>query len=255
VFRIDLAGERRGEHIMLRSFDNPFPFWVLDNLDTADATAEVHDTGFAPDWFTYDEPTQRKSMCNKWGEFGPAVTELVKHLIDPAACLRLYDRLGLAGQGLRPDTSIYSSGVNVMRPGDFLQPHIDHCLHPKLVPPMEHKLNYVVFLVPEWREEWGGALQFYDELCGQVSARVFPSPGRAVAWCTDEAAFHAVDKIADDCPVPRFTVSAFHYAPATLGTPRIKRGLFAPDRGPVPVSPRCLVFPPNPCWQLKEVQT
>jgi SM-20-related protein len=67
-------------------------------------------------------------------------------------------------------------------PGAFYAKHID-----------QHRgqsgrvLSWVLYLNPEWREEWGGQLRLYEPERPELPmAEIFPRAGRLVVFASDE---------------------------------------------------------------------
>ena len=51
-------------------------------------------------------------------------------------------------------------------------------------------LSLVIYLNDDWKEEWGGQLQFYDRERQTVHSKVPVGNGNAVIWSYDNFAFH-----------------------------------------------------------------
>jgi hypothetical protein len=150
----------------------------------------------------------------------------------------IFSNLGLSGvvaliahrigiESLTMDSTFHGGGLHVTDPGGWLSPHLDYSRHPKL-PDMERRLNLVLFLNPEWREEWGGAFELYDDAGAEVVARVYPKFNSAVLWEPTDVAFHGTQKVTDDAP-PRVSLAVYYLAPARPNCTR-KRALFVPRR-------------------------
>ena len=78
--------------------------------------------------------------------------------------------------GMSADPSLYAGGISVMGQDDFLNPHIDnsHDGDQKLY----RVVNLLYYVSPDWKEEYGGHLELWDERCGSRSA----SPAGSIAW-------------------------------------------------------------------------
>lgn len=129
------------------------------------------------------------------------------------------------GYELGHDPTQHGAGLQVTRPGGYLACHLDYDRHPKL-PDKRRALNVIVFLNPDWREEWGGALCLCNPM-GEVVKRIYPAPGRLVAFECNDLSYHSVERITG--PVERVTAAVYLLAQAT-GRETRQRAMFLPVR-------------------------
>lgn len=130
------------------------------------------------------------------------------------------------GYPLETDPTLHGGGIHVTAPGGWLSTHLDYDLHPH-VPGKRRALNLIGFLNPEWREEWGGALVLCDPM-GAVVTRLYPKPGRLVAFEVGDLSYHGVEPVTG--PVERITAAVYYLAEAGPHNTR-RRALFMPSRG------------------------
>jgi hypothetical protein len=199
-------------HIVI---DNWFPRGLLDRVTEQWPDAD------AP-WVHYNTADQRKRTLGCMRING--VAQSCWHAIPPA-CRELLT--GLMHLDLRsllrdiravPDTLLWGAGLCEMRQGDFLRTHLDADRHP--LTGLERRANAILFAVPEWRPEWGGAL----ELAGALP--ILPAPGRLVLFETNDASWHGVP-VPLTCPVEvaRRTVSVYWWG-LPRGESKRPRALF-----------------------------
>src|SRR6266436_1022806 len=62
--------------------------------------------------------------------------------------------------GLIPDPYFGGGGLHQIEAGGFLKVHADFNVHPKLK--LDRRLNMLVYLNKDWREEWGGHLELWS---------------------------------------------------------------------------------------------
>lgn len=183
-----------------------------------------------PNWSaSYDNDCERgKRTTSKVADVGPLTDSLFRLLnhVDFVRCLA--ELTGIPG--LQADPLLHGAGLHVTEPGGHLSPHLDYALHPKLG--LERRLNLVLFLNPEWRVEWGGAFELWDDEARKVESQIVPEAGKMVIWVPGDEAYHATQKVADDCPHPRATCAVYYLSDPRAGAKR-KRALFVPNRGPM----------------------
>ncbi len=135
------------------------------------------------------------------------------------------ERTGIAG--LIDDPTLHGGGLHVLAGGGWLNTHLDYAKHP-VVTGYERRLNLILFLNPEWEEAWGGGF----EVCrpdGSVAERIYPAPGRLLAFETSDLSYHGTQRTVPDAP-DRITLAVYYLAPARPSATRV-RALFIPNRG------------------------
>lgn len=216
-------------------YDEPFPHWVIDTDVSNDAVYwracfEVAESlkhrSENKLWKGYCNDCEEKLLADDPKAIGPAMAELVNRDWLALAKEHLRDDF-IFVSGLLPDPTGYGGKVHVMRPDGFLGCHLDREILPD--GSLELRLAVVAFVVPQWKADWGGELEFYDDAAWEVVARVLPAPGRVVFWQPSSVSFHGV-RMVEDMAANRVTINPFYYSsPPRPGACR-KRALFIPPR-------------------------
>lgn len=213
-------------------YPSPFRCWVFDQF-LRDVDGFDVPTLNWPSWEAwYGNDTERgKRTTRKIDALGGPFVDLFERLRSPALMSAIEDLSRLDGvrlDGLEDDPELWGGGLHVMDPGGYLQVHVDYDRHLRQ-PTRRRAVNVICFLNAEWRQAWGGALL----LCGpdgQAVHKVYPKPGRMVAFETNDRSYHGVEQVAPTCPVSRVTAAVYYLAPATAACVRT-RALFIPNRG------------------------
>lgn len=90
--------------------------------------------------------------------------------------------------GLIPDPWLIGASYMRCYRGDSLQVHSDFNWNDKLK--LHRKLTLVIYLNPEWEEEWNGDIQLWDKEKQKCVKKYFPSNGNMVLWENQKYAFH-----------------------------------------------------------------
>lgn len=124
--------------------------------------------------------------------------------------------------GIKPvfsDPELRGGGLHSSWRGGYLNVHTDFNFHPG-----EHthrRLNLIIYVNEEWREEWGGALELWNADVSNCEARFLPKFNRAVLFETSEMSFHG-HPVPLTCPegVTRKSLAVYYYSPWPDGLER-----------------------------------
>jgi hypothetical protein len=165
---------------------------------------------------------------------GKAANAILDSLLTPAFVRFLERVTGICG--LKPDPTHAWAGIHVSPPGASQVIHRDFRLHP--VNGLYHRVNVLVYLNSEWREEYGGELEMWSPRSPECGRKVLPVAGTVVIFETTPSSYHGVpDPVR--CPEGRARLSlASYYYTDTPGP--------ADRREPIVFSPRR----PQDAWRL-----
>ncbi|HEX6613674.1 MAG TPA: 2OG-Fe(II) oxygenase [Rhodanobacteraceae bacterium] len=191
------ATARPFRHIVITDF---LPAHVLER-----AVADFPSPQEITDWRRADSMDARGRVAQslKLGysceqNFSPTLWQLV-HELNGGPFLRYLEKLtGI--YGLIPDPHLTGGGLHQYLPGAVLRVHADFNRLPRLN--LDRRLNLLLYLNEDWRPEWGGDLELWDEHMQQCKVRVPPLANRCVIFSTTSTSFHGMpDPLA--CPEGR----------------------------------------------------
>jgi len=169
---------------------SPFPHIVLDDVLTPaafkDAVAEfpgIED----PFWKGYLHVNETK-YCNvypdTWGEHLNAVA---KDLCSPRFVAFLEKLTGI--DNLIPDWTMDGGGLHQTLRGGHLNIHADFTTH-HVHENWARRVNILLYLNEEWRDEWGGKLELWDKDMTACQGKVTPAGNRMLVFTTGVDTFH-----------------------------------------------------------------
>jgi hypothetical protein len=130
-----------------------------------------------------------KATCENVRELGPAYVD-ADDLVRSDAFLKLVSRItGI--DDLIYDPEYLGGGTHENKSGQELDPHVDFNFHPRTG--WHRRFNAIVYLNPEWRAEWGGAIELHRDPWHPGSddvKRVLPIKNRCVLFETSERSWH-----------------------------------------------------------------
>src|SRR5688572_27781574 len=135
----------------------PFPHVVVDDFlepPIAKAVLEEFERMDRGGWHHTDRPTERKWSTEDLLQFGPVTRWLVFQL-NAGPFLQFLEQLtGI--DGLIADPHLRGGGLHEIRRGGTLGVHADFNFYDRLR--IYRRLNLLMYLNEEWREDWGGHL-------------------------------------------------------------------------------------------------
>ena len=198
----------------------PFPHVVLDGLfpdETLEGVlAEFPGPGEIP-WRSFDSPTEKKLGYTHGAPLGDRLRAFLWEMSSPPTLEFLAALTGI--EGLIPDPYFGGAGPHQILPGGFLKVHTDFNWHPKLR--LDRRLNLLVYLNKEWREEYRGHLELWNRDVTACERRILPVFNRTVVFSTTDFSFHGhPTPLACPPTMTRKSVSFYYY---TNGRPAEER--------------------------------
>ena len=200
----------------------PFPHIVLDQL----FSDEILDSVLAEfpgrnelDWASFDNPREKKLGLRPGGD--EDVPEDIRRFLwsmgSPPILKFLEQLTGI--EGLIPDPYLGGGGLHQIERGGFLKIHSDFNWHPKLR--LDRRLNLLIYLNRDWREDFGGHLELWDREMKHTVQTILPCFNRTVIFSTTDTSYHG-HPTPLTCPAgwSRKSASFYYY---TAGRPEEER--------------------------------
>lgn len=196
---------------------SPFPHTVFDHLLPDEVLEEILSEFPAPrqgDWHAFDSPLERKLASKDDSVMGEATRHLLAEL-NSAAFVDFLERLtGI--DGLVPDPHFVGGGLHQIERGGHLKVHADFNRHPRT--DLERRLNVLVYLNRDWKEEYGGALELWSHDMRTCEAKILPFFNRCVVFTTTDTSFHGHPEPLN-CPEgwTRKSIALYYYSKVPHG--------------------------------------
>ncbi|MBW4693012.1 MAG: 2OG-Fe(II) oxygenase [Lyngbya sp. HA4199-MV5] len=191
MFRLDvdylkaLAIKHREEYAAAQ----PFPHIVIDNFLPESILEEVLKEFPNPkqiDWQTFQTPAEKKLASKHEQQMGDA-TRLLLYSLNSSTFITFLEILtGI--DGLLPDPHFEGGGLHQIERGGFLKMHVDFNQHRKLR--LDRRLNFLLYLNQDWKEEYGGHLELWDQNMTQCEKKILPVFNRCVVFSTTDFSYH-----------------------------------------------------------------
>jgi Rps23 Pro-64 3,4-dihydroxylase Tpa1-like proline 4-hydroxylase len=167
----------------------PYPHIVFDDFFDQGVLDQVLDEFPKPDairWQRFDSAQEIKLASAAEASFGPATRLLMYHLNSMTFLEFLSNVTGI--QNLIPDPGFEGGGLHQIVRGGKLGVHADFNKHRSFG--LDRRLNLLIYLNKDWKEEYGGHLQLWDREMGQCQAKVLPIFNRVMVFGTTDFTFH-----------------------------------------------------------------
>jgi hypothetical protein len=167
----------------------PFPHIAFDDFfDPAlldQVLAEFPKPG-AIKWQKFDNDKEIKLASAADAAFGPVTRLFLYHLNSISFLDFVSEVSGIPN--LIPDPHFDGGGLHQIVPGGKLGVHVDFNKHPRFN--LDRRVNALIYLNKNWREEYGGHLQLWNRDVTRCEAKVAPLFNRLVMFSTTDFTYH-----------------------------------------------------------------
>jgi hypothetical protein len=181
----ELAKSARASYLNAK----PFPHVVFDDfLDPSVldlVLAEFPKPGEIP-WQRFDNAHEIKLASAAEASFGPATRLLLYHLNSITFLEFISAITGI--DNLIPDPSFEGGGLHQIVRGGKLGIHVDFNKHGKYG--LDRRLNLLLYLNKDWREEYGGDLELWNSNMSRCETKIRPVFNRLVIFGTTDFTHH-----------------------------------------------------------------
>ena len=197
---VALGEEKHAEY----SKAKPFPSIYFDHFFNENALrqalAEFPELGRdGKDEVHYTNPNEAKYASKGEYKFGPLTRQLM-HFLNSQPFLEFLQNLTGIKETLIPDPYFEGGGYHQIKPGGFLKVHVDFHKHKMM--DLDRRVNVLVYLNEDWKEEYGGHFELWERDMSQCVARIAPLFNRMAIFSTTDYSWHGhPDPLA--CPPDR----------------------------------------------------
>jgi Rps23 Pro-64 3,4-dihydroxylase Tpa1-like proline 4-hydroxylase len=207
--RLRLLAEQRKDDY---STADPFPHIVIDDFlppEICDQLLAEFPSADAAEWQRVDKHHSRKLATTEELKFGPTTRNVLAEFSSPTALRFLETLTGIAG--LIPDPYFTGGGLHQIVTGGFLKIHADFNHHTQLK--LDRRLNLIVYLNKDWREEYKGHLELWDRDMKGCVRKILPIFNRCVVFSTTDWSYHGhPEHLACPPTMTRKSLALYYYS-------------------------------------------
>lgn len=181
----DVARRARDEY---QSAD-PFPHGAYDGLlpdEALDLALAAFPTGESEVWKEYENFHEVKLETQGEDRIPPDL-QMLLYQFNSAPFLHFLETLS-GIEGLIPDPYFSGGGLHQILPGGKLGIHADFSRHPTL--PLHRRINVIVFLNKDWKDEYGGHLELWARDMSECRVKIAPLYNRMAIFSTTDWSWH-----------------------------------------------------------------
>ena len=202
----------------------PYKHVVIENFLKEDFANTLHDT-FPPLNSLakhYHGLNEKKSEGSDFDKFNPAFSELRKALNTPEI-QKIIEQITGIKDIYSTDDSL-GAGIHQGENGSYLDIHIDFNIHH--IEDVHRRLNLLIFLNKNWKEEYGGKLEMWDKDVTECVQAYLPSFNRCVIFATNDISYHGYSKITVPKDVTRKSFYCYYYSDIDANTGKYHDTIF-----------------------------
>lgn len=133
---------------------------------------------------------------------------------------------------LIPDPYFIGAGIHKTLNGGHLDIHADFNLHGPMR--VERRLNVLIYLNKDWKEEWGGSFEVWDKEMTKKEASFVPTFNRMVCFSTGSDTFHGnPEPVNHPDGEARQSIALYYYTATWNDARKSHSTLFKPRPGTV----------------------
>lgn len=211
--KLEAIAEQHGE-----AYQNatPFAHAVFDDVFDPELLDRIIEEFSLCDggWKEFSTKYERKLQMTRDRNLGPVTRAFIHNLNSEPFLYFLQNLTGI--RGLLPDPYLAGGGLHRIPPGGKLGIHVDFNEHKALN--LIRRLNVLLYLNRDWREEYGGHFELWDEHRQGAQKCILPIFNRMAIFTTTSTSFHGHPQPLA-CPKDRSRISLalYYYTAAERG--------------------------------------
>lgn len=212
TFPYDRWGQKLPEIAQHYQQAKPFPHIHLTDFLTPEIAYSAA-TEFPPSssdrWIQYKHFNENKTGLAKRELFPETLRRIVDELNGPEFLDWLSKLTGI--ENLVADSTLDGGGLHQSSRGGFLNLHTDFTMHHRKKN-WKRRVNLIIYLNPDWKLEWGGAIELWDQEMRQCCSSVPPLLNHALIFSTTDRSYHGFpEKLRCPDGVSRKSVALYYY--------------------------------------------
>ena len=213
---IDFNSLNQRKEELKKSFQSkePFRYLVFENFFKLDKADEILNNYPHIEEGVWDSKTyidQKNKFQKTTFKKGSVLQKAFDELNSPKF-LKWLEEITEIEEPLIGDEDLFGGGLHQSINGAFLNVHVDYNFHPKTK--FHRRLNVLIYLNKDWKEHYGGDVEFWDFTDGKKIQleRIAPHFNRCVIFETNEISYHGHPKpVKTPAGISRKSLATYYY--------------------------------------------
>ena len=192
----------------------PFPFIIIENFFNNNFLDEIlrqfPNLSDIKKTTKYQNKNEVKFGNNEYEKF-PEKIKILFDFLNSNFFLNFLQNITGIKEKLIADKELNGGGMHEIKKGGLLKIHSDFNKHPNLK--LDRRLNVLIYLNKNWKEEYGGHLEFWDKEMKYCKTKILPIFNRMVVFSTTDFSNHGhPDPL--NCPdlMSRKSIATYYYS-------------------------------------------
>lgn len=208
----------------------PYPYGGFDDFLPAEVLDRVReDLKQLPESETSFDRPQEKLKTSYVPERLPTYTRNLFYVLNSRPFVQFLENMtGI--KGLIPDPYFAGGGVHVVATGGHLDIHAD--FNHNAILNLERRLNVLIYLNKDWKQEYGGSFEIWNDDMTQMVSSFVPEFNRMVCFNTGSTTWHGNPSTVNHPKgEPRMSMALYYYTATWDRTKKAHTTLFKPRPG------------------------
>tara|TARA_B100000686_G_C16787658_1_gene976339 strand:- start:456 stop:1340 length:885 start_codon:yes stop_codon:yes gene_type:complete len=201
--------------------ENKSKYVIIKNFLNSDIIKKVNDSFPSIDdsWYKYWNPIEVKYANDKINSFPSIIKDVFYFLSSNIIKKKISKICGIPN--LEIDEYLHGAGLHAHPRNGRLNIHLDYEKHP--ITNKQRRLNIILYLSKNWKPEWNGHTELYDDNYQNLIAKSPVVFNQAIIFKTNENSWHGLpEKI--QCPENVYRKSlAYYYVSDLENSPNKKK--------------------------------